>query len=70
MGRRTVTAGEVLSLGNEAIHQIANPLSCKLIALHVYGKNIFETERSAWDPATGAERPFKLAVDQRGLVRG
>jgi predicted metal-dependent enzyme (double-stranded beta helix superfamily) len=70
IGRRTVKAGEVLSLGSEAIHQIANPLSGKLIALHVYGTNIFEIERSAWDPATGVEHPFKLAVDQRGLIRG
>jgi len=69
IGRRNLRQGEVLSLGIDAIHQIANPLSKKLIALHVYGKNIFEIERSAWDPATGDERPFKLSLDARGTVR-
>jgi predicted metal-dependent enzyme (double-stranded beta helix superfamily) len=67
-GARNLGQGEVLSLGVEAIHKIANPGSNKLIALHVYGKNIFEIERSAWDPATGSERPFKLALDARGRV--
>jgi predicted metal-dependent enzyme (double-stranded beta helix superfamily) len=69
IGRCILRPGEVMSLGIEAIHQITNPLTTKLIALHVYGKNIFEIERSAWDPATGSERPFKLAVDERGRVR-
>ncbi len=52
-GSRNLRKGEVLTLETEAIHKIANPLNNKLIALHVYGKNIFEIERSAWDPATG-----------------
>jgi predicted metal-dependent enzyme (double-stranded beta helix superfamily) len=69
IGRRNLRQGEVLTLGIEAIHKIANPGSNKLIALHVYGKNIFEIERSAWDLATGNERPFKLALDARGTVR-
>jgi predicted metal-dependent enzyme (double-stranded beta helix superfamily) len=68
-GRRNLQRGEVLTLGADAIHQIANPLGSKLIALHVYGKNIFETERSAWDLATGDERPLKLTLDARGRVR-
>jgi len=69
-GRRNLKQGEVLTLDVDAIHQIANPLSKKLVALHVYGKNIFEIERSAWDPATGDERPFKLTLDARGTVQG
>ncbi len=69
IGGRNVRPGEVLTLGLDAIHKIANPGSNKLIALHVYGKNILEIERSAWDLATGNERPFKLALDARGRVR-
>jgi len=68
-GSRNLRKGEVLTLETEAIHKIANPLNNKLIALHVYGNNIFEIERSAWDPATGSEHPFKLALDARGRVR-
>ena len=69
IGRRNLRQGEVLTLGIEAMHKIANSGSNKLIALHVYGKNILEIERSAWDLATGNERPFKLALDARGTVR-
>ncbi len=69
VGGRSVRPGEVLTLGVDAIHKIANPGSGKLIALHVYGKNILEIDRSAWDLATGNERPFKLALDARGRVR-
>jgi predicted metal-dependent enzyme (double-stranded beta helix superfamily) len=68
-GSRSLRQGDVLTLGIDAIHQIANPLNYKLIALHVYGKNISKIERSAWDPATGAERPFKLTLDAHGRIR-
>jgi len=69
IGSRNLMQGEVLRLAADAIHQIANPLGDKLIALHVYGKNIFEIERSAWDPAIGNERPFTLKLAARGTVR-
>jgi predicted metal-dependent enzyme (double-stranded beta helix superfamily) len=68
-GSRNLKPGEVLTLDPDAIHRIANPLGSKLIALHVYGKNILEIERSAWDLATGEERPFKLALNTGGAVR-
>jgi predicted metal-dependent enzyme (double-stranded beta helix superfamily) len=68
-GSRNLTQGEVLTLEPDAIHRIANPLSSKLIARHVYGDNIFAIERSAWDPVSGHERPFKLALDAPGQVR-
>jgi len=67
-GSRSLRPGDVLKLGIEAIHQICNPLSNKLIALHVYGKNIFNIERSAWDPVTGSEHPFKLTLTPDGRV--
>jgi len=69
IGDRSLRPGDVLTLGVEAIHKIANQGSDKLIALHVYGKNIVEIERSAWDLATGEERPFKLALEAHRRVR-
>ncbi|HKV56501.1 MAG TPA: hypothetical protein VJN94_17840 [Candidatus Binataceae bacterium] len=68
-GGRSLCAKDVMMLGPNAIHKIANPRESKLIALHVYGQNIFEIERSAWAPATGLERPFNLRLDARGVVR-
>ncbi len=69
IGGRNLERGEVLTLDPQAIHKISNPRGDKLIALHVYGENIFEIERSAWDSATGEEWPFKLRLDARGAVR-
>ena len=40
-----------------------------LVALHVYGANIFKIERSAWDPVTGKERPFDMKIDGAGNIR-
>lgn len=61
-GGRTLREREVMMLGRNAIHKIANPRGDALLALHVYGRNIFKIERSAWDPVTGAEGPFDLKV--------
>ena len=61
-GGRTLHDHEVMMLGENVIHRIANPRGDTLSALHVYGKNIFKIERSAWDPQTGVERPFELKV--------
>lgn len=61
-GGRTLQERDVLMIGENGIHKIANPRLDTLIAIHVYGKNIFTIERSAWDPVTGAERPFEMKI--------
>jgi predicted metal-dependent enzyme (double-stranded beta helix superfamily) len=68
-GSRDLIEGEVLTLKTDAIHRIANPRTDKLVALHVYGRNIFEFERSSWDLTTGEEQPFELRLDASGTVR-
>jgi predicted metal-dependent enzyme (double-stranded beta helix superfamily) len=68
-GGRSLQERDVLMLGQNGIHKIANPRGETLVALHVYGKNIFKIERSAWDPVTGIERPFDMTVDSRGGIR-
>lgn len=65
-GGRSVTDGEVLILGDGAIHSIANPCNDQLMALHVYGANIFCLERSAWDPETFAEERFDFVKHAGG----
>jgi predicted metal-dependent enzyme (double-stranded beta helix superfamily) len=69
-GGRTLQERDVLMLGQNGIHKIANPGGETLVALHVYGKNIFKIARSAWDPVTGIERPFDMTVDSRGAASG
>jgi predicted metal-dependent enzyme (double-stranded beta helix superfamily) len=49
--------GEVLVLGDDAIHAVANPLRGRTVGLHVYGGDIVGSARSAWSP-DGKEVPF------------
>ena len=50
-------AGDVLVLGNDAIHSVANSRREFAVALHVYGGDFFTVERSEWDFETHEERP-------------
>ena len=56
-GGREVVAGEVLVLGDDAIHAVHNSRSEFAVALHVYGGDFFGVDRSEWDPTTYEERP-------------
>jgi|SRR5579863_2084663 len=64
-GGRSLAERDIIMLGPNGIHKIANPRRDALVALHVYGLNIFKIDRSAWDPATGVERPFDIKLDSR-----
>jgi len=62
-GGRSVGERDVLTLGTDAIHRIANPRGDALIALHVYGRNVLTIDRSAWDPISMRERPYVAKTD-------
>jgi predicted metal-dependent enzyme (double-stranded beta helix superfamily) len=64
-GGRELPAGEVLVLGEDAIHSVANARKDFAVALHVYGGDFFSAERSEWDPDTYEERPRDLERTQR-----
>jgi predicted metal-dependent enzyme (double-stranded beta helix superfamily) len=64
-GGRALPAGEVLVLGDDAIHAVANSREEYAVALHVYGGNFFEVERSEWDAETFEERPRDLERTKR-----
>ncbi len=61
ISRATLGEGECLALPPDAVHGIANSGTAPMRALHVYGGDLFATERSEWDPVTGEERPFGSA---------
>ena len=67
-GGRSLRDRDVMMLQSDAIHKIANPRKETLLALHVYGLNILNIERSAWDPLTSKERPFDIKI-ARGPIR-
>ena len=64
-GGRELPAGEVLVLGDDAIHSVANSRKEFAVALHVYGGDFFSVARSEWDPETHEERPRDLERTQR-----
>lgn len=51
-GAKTLSTGDVEPLGKNVIHSVINPTSRLTCAIHVYGGDFFEAERSQWDPET------------------
>jgi predicted metal-dependent enzyme (double-stranded beta helix superfamily) len=64
-GGRELPAGDVLVLGHDAIHAVANRRREFAVALHVYGGDFFAGERSEWDADTFEERPRDLERTMR-----
>ena len=56
-GGRELPAGEVLLLGDDVIHSVANSRREFAVALHVYGGDFFSVDRSEWDFETYREQP-------------
>jgi len=59
-GGRELRQSEVLALGAEAIHSVANPERRFTGAIHVYGGDFVNQPRSQWDPDTLMEQPYDL----------
>jgi predicted metal-dependent enzyme (double-stranded beta helix superfamily) len=64
-GGRDIRTGDVLVLGDDVIHSVANTRTEFAVALHVYGGDFFSGERSEWDFDTFDERPRDFARTQR-----
>ncbi|MDX2156726.1 MAG: hypothetical protein SFW09_09465 [Hyphomicrobiaceae bacterium] len=60
-GAKSLGAGNVVPLGKDIIHSVTNPLGKLTGAIHVYGGDFFDVERSEWDPEHHVERPYDLA---------
>jgi predicted metal-dependent enzyme (double-stranded beta helix superfamily) len=59
-GGRELRESEVLALGPDAIHSVANPERRFTGAIHVYGGDFVNQPRSQWDPDTLLEQPYDL----------
>jgi predicted metal-dependent enzyme (double-stranded beta helix superfamily) len=64
-GGRQLTVGDVLVLGREAIHAVANPLTSLTGAIHVYGGDFVNEPRSQWGPGPREERPYDMDEARR-----
>jgi predicted metal-dependent enzyme (double-stranded beta helix superfamily) len=49
-GAKALSTGDVCEMGPNIIHSVTNPIPKLTAALHVYGGDFFEAERSEWEP--------------------
>ncbi len=59
-GAKALSTGDVAPLGKDIIHSVTNPIMKLTGAIHVYGGNFFEQERSEWEPGSLLERPYDI----------
>jgi predicted metal-dependent enzyme (double-stranded beta helix superfamily) len=64
-GARSLCDRDAIALGADVIHSVTNPISRLTGAIHIYGGDFFNPNRSEWDPETLTER--RCDVDR--LVR-
>lgn len=57
-GGKRLAPGDVALLGRETIHAVTNPTSEFAGAIHVYGGDLFATERSEWRGDPLLEQPY------------
>ncbi|HWC28805.1 MAG TPA: hypothetical protein VG845_01875 [Dehalococcoidia bacterium] len=60
VNERSLSEEEVISLGEDVIHAVTNPRRKFTGAIHVYGGDFFEIERSEWDSPAAAEQRYSV----------
>jgi predicted metal-dependent enzyme (double-stranded beta helix superfamily) len=60
-GAHAMTTGDAMPLGKDIIHSVTNPIPKLTGAIHVYGGDFFEAERSEWDAENLIEQPYDMA---------
>ena len=62
-GGKDLKTGDVVVLGEDAIHAIANPLDRPSCAIHIYGGDLLNfSGRSTWNPFTFEEHPYDIKL--------
>lgn len=59
-GGKQLAERDVVVLGDDTIHAVANPLSRLTGAIHVYGGDFVEQPRSQWGPGPREEQPYEF----------
>lgn len=60
-GAKALTTGDAMPLGRDIIHSVTNPIPKLTGAIHVYGGDFFEAERSEWDAENLSEQPYDMS---------
>ena len=61
--------GDIVVLGDDVIHSVANPLDRLTGAIHVYGGDFVNHERSRWGPGPREERPHDMAATEEAFAK-
>lgn len=56
-GAKSLCDKDAVPLGRDIIHSVTNPIGRLTGAIHVYGGDFFNGNRSEWDPESLLERP-------------
>ncbi|MBV8198623.1 MAG: hypothetical protein JO263_10835 [Candidatus Eremiobacteraeota bacterium] len=56
-GAKSLCDTDTVQLGRDIIHSVTNPIGRLTGAIHVYGGDFFNANRSEWDPGSLQERP-------------
>jgi predicted metal-dependent enzyme (double-stranded beta helix superfamily) len=56
-GAKSLSDKDTVPLGRDIIHSVTNPIGRLTGAIHVYGGDFFNANRSEWDPESLLERP-------------
>ena len=56
-GAKSLCDKDSVQLGRDIIHSVTNPIGRLTSAIHVYGGDFFNANRSEWDPELLLERP-------------
>ena len=59
-GAKSLSTGDVCPMGPDIIHSVTNPIPKLTAALHVYGGDFFEAERSEWEPEGLTEQQLDI----------
>jgi predicted metal-dependent enzyme (double-stranded beta helix superfamily) len=59
-GARALGTGDHAPLGKDIIHSVTNPIPKLTGAIHIYGGDFFEVERSEWDAENLTEQPYDM----------
>jgi predicted metal-dependent enzyme (double-stranded beta helix superfamily) len=60
-GGKALRTGDVVTLGVDTIHAVANPTNVLTGAIHIYGGDFVNEPRSQWGPGPLRERPYDMA---------
>ncbi|MRU14473.1 hypothetical protein FDP25_03410 [Roseovarius sp. A21] len=59
-GAKALSTGDVCPMGPDIIHSVTNPIPRLTAALHIYGGDFFDTERSEWEPERLTEHTLDI----------